>query len=62
MKFTIYNLKTKIKSQILKNKKDFPVWIQFDATKLEGKTIASPQRGDVESSIDPQMIVEYYSR
>ena len=48
--------------QILKNKKDFPVWIQFDAAKLEGKTIASPQRGDVGSSIDPQMIVEYYSR
>lgn len=52
----------KNQSQILKNKKDFPVWIQFDGAKLEGKTISSPQRGNMDSSIDPQMIVEYYSR
>jgi len=52
----------KNQSQILKNKKDFPVWIQFDGAKLEGKTISSPQRGNIDSSIDPQMIVEYYSR
>jgi small subunit ribosomal protein S4 len=49
-------------AEILKGKKDFPVWVQFDAEKMEGKVIASPQRGDAGSSIDPQMVVEYYSR
>jgi len=49
-------------SQVLKNKKDFPVWVQLDGEKMEGKVITSPQRGDAGSSIDPQMIVEYYSR
>jgi small subunit ribosomal protein S4 len=48
--------------QVLKNKKDFPAWIQFDTATLEGKIIATPQKGDLESSIDPQMVVEYYSR
>ncbi|MFH0969404.1 MAG: 30S ribosomal protein S4 [Patescibacteria group bacterium] len=49
-------------SQVLKNKKDFPAWVQFDAEKMEGKVIAIPQRGDAGSVIDPQMVVEYYSR
>lgn len=49
-------------SQILKNKKDFPVWIQFDTEKMEGKAISSPQKEDIGSNIDPQMVVEYYSR
>ena len=49
-------------SQVLKNKKDFPAWIQFDGEKMEGKVVASPQRGDAGSAIDPQMVVEYYSR
>ncbi|MFA5777766.1 MAG: 30S ribosomal protein S4 [Parcubacteria group bacterium] len=48
--------------QILKSKKDFPAWIQFDAGKTEGKIIASPRREDVGSTVDPQMVVEYYSR
>ena len=48
--------------QILKNKKDFPSWIAFDFQKLEGKVIAAPARGDTGASVDPQMVVEYYSR
>lgn len=48
--------------QNLKNKKDFPAWIQFDASKLEGKVVALPQREDVGIAVDPQMVVEYYSR
>lgn len=49
-------------SQVLKNKKDFPSWIQFDQDKMEGKIIAIPQRSEIGSSLDPQMVVEYYSR
>lgn len=52
----------KNQAQFLKNKKDFPVWIQFNPETMEGKVIAAPQRGDVGSTVDPQMIVEYYSR
>lgn len=46
----------------LKNKKDFPNWVQFDAAKLEGKVTALPAREDVGIHVDPQMVVEYYSR
>lgn len=46
----------------LKNKKDFPNWIQFDLTKLEGTILAKPTREDVGVQVDPQMVVEYYSR
>lgn len=46
----------------LKDKKDFPAWIQFDLTKMEGKILAKPTREDVGIQVDPQMVVEYYSR
>jgi len=52
----------KNQSQFLKNKKDFPSWIQFDQSKMEGKVIAIPQRNEIGTSVDPQMVVEYYSR
>ena len=52
----------KNQAQFLKNKKDFPAWIQFNPENMEGKIIAVPQREDVGSAVDPQMIVEYYSR
>jgi len=48
--------------QILKNKKDFPSWIQFDTDLMEGKIISLPQRDEIGVHIDPQMVVEYYSR
>lgn len=52
------------KNQIdaLKVKKDFPAWIQFNPETLDGKVIAIPQRSDIGSAVDPQMVVEYYSR
>ena len=48
--------------QSLSNKKNFPRWIQFDQSKLEGKVIASITREDVGIHVDPQMVVESYSR
>jgi len=48
--------------QLLKNKKDFPRWIQFDQNALEGTVIALPAREDVGIQVDPQMVVESYSR
>lgn len=48
--------------QILKNMKNFPSWIDFDGVKLEGKIKSTPGRDGMETSIDPQMVVEFYSR
>lgn len=48
--------------QVIKNKKDFPVWINFDQTKLEGTVISKPTKNDVGINVDAQVVVEYYSR
>jgi small subunit ribosomal protein S4 len=48
--------------QILKDKKNFPRWIQFDQSKLEGKVIAAITREDIGIHVDPQLVVEAYSR
>ncbi|MDD5396891.1 MAG: 30S ribosomal protein S4 [Candidatus Moranbacteria bacterium] len=48
--------------QVLTNKKDFPRWIQFNLSKMEGTVIAQPTREDVGIHVDPQMVVESYSR
>jgi small subunit ribosomal protein S4 len=52
----------KNQTQLLANKKDFQSWIQFDQSKLEGKVIGLPSRSDVGVQVDPQMVVESYSR
>lgn len=48
--------------QIIKNKKDFPAWISFDAEKLEGKITNNPSKNDIGINVDAQVVVEYYSR
>ena len=48
--------------QVLKNKKDFASWIDFDPAKLEGKIVKMPDRMEIGINVDPQIIVEYYSR
>jgi small subunit ribosomal protein S4 len=50
------------KIQILKNKKDFPSWLAFDFSKMEGRIISMPTQADIGASVDPQAVVEYYSR
>lgn len=52
----------KQQAKALKEKKDTPSWISVNASKLEAKVSTLPVKGDWESSIDPQLIVEYYSR
>lgn len=56
--------KTYIKTQLemLKNKKDVPTWLDLDASKLEGKVIALPARDSIGINVDPQIVVEYYSK
>jgi small subunit ribosomal protein S4 len=39
-----------------------PAWLMLDKEALTGKVLALPTRADVEMQIDPQLIVEFYSR
>lgn len=39
-----------------------PAWLTLDQDQLTGKVIAVPMRTDLEMQIDPQLIVEFYSR
>lgn len=48
--------------EVIRNKKDVPAWLALDATKMEGKVLAFPNRADVGVSVDPQLVVEYYSK
>lgn len=49
-------------SETLANAKGIPAWLSLDAAKLEGKVIGLPSRNDVEVNVDPQLVVEYYSK
>lgn len=48
--------------EALGNKQDVPHWLHLDVANGEGKVIAMPVREDVGVSVDPQMVVEYYSK
>jgi len=52
----------KNQAEVLNNRKEQPPWILFDIAKMEGKVIALPDRASIGVSVDPQMVVEYYSR
>lgn len=39
-----------------------PKWLEFDATKLEGRIIELPKRDDIDLTIEEHLIVEHYSR
>jgi small subunit ribosomal protein S4 len=47
---------------ILKNKKNFPAWVSFDNSKLEGRVVSVPTRDQIGINVDPEMVIEYYSR
>jgi small subunit ribosomal protein S4 len=46
----------------LKNRKDFPAWINVDTNNFEGKILGIPDRNQIGINIDAQVVVEYYSR
>jgi small subunit ribosomal protein S4 len=39
-----------------------PEWLTFDANSLTGKILAAPTRDQIDSSVEEQLIVEFYSR
>ena len=44
-----------------KKKTIVPAWIKVDAGALSGQVIGKPAKEHLEASIDPQMIIEFYS-
>ena len=39
-----------------------PAWLEFDATKLEGRVVELPKREDIDLTIEEHLIVELYSK
>jgi small subunit ribosomal protein S4 len=42
--------------------KNVPAWLSRDLKTLSGTVIRLPERGEIDSNLNEQMIVEYYSR
>jgi len=49
-------------AQQLVNGRAVPEWLSLDTTKLSGTMLRLPERNEMESAIDEQLVVEYYSR
>ena len=39
-----------------------PEWLELDANNLKARVVRLPERNEMESAVDEQLIVEYYSR
>jgi len=46
----------------LENKRAVPAYLEFDAKKLSGKYVRFPERSELNSEINEQLIVEFYNR
>jgi small subunit ribosomal protein S4 len=44
------------------SRKQVPTWLSLDEASLTGRVLAEPTRADIDSRINEQVIVEYYSR
>jgi small subunit ribosomal protein S4 len=49
------------KNDIL-NKKDVPGWLELSGDEFSGKVVGTPTRTDIGVHVDPQAVVEYYSK
>jgi len=43
-------------------KKSIPRWLELDPAALRGRVLAAPGRDDIDTSINEQLVVEFYSR
>ena len=43
-------------------RKTIPTWLTADAANFAGRVLAQPQRTDIDSQLQEQLIVEFYSR
>ena len=49
-------------AQQLVQSRAVPDWLTLDAEHLRGTIVRLPERQEMESAVDEQLIVEYYSR
>lgn len=45
-----------------KKKLNVPAWLKVDPNQLAGQIIGRAEKNDLEASVSPQMIIEFYSR
>lgn len=50
------------KNSKINKKTDIPVWLKFDGKNLQAEILKLPTRDEIESDIEEQLIVEFYSR
>ena len=50
------------KNDMDKNDVKYPKWIKFDSKKNTGTVVGIPQKDDMDPSLQPSLVVEYYSR
>jgi len=54
----------KVKDSLRLNDKDFkvPAWLDLNKTNCSVKIISPPQVADIQTGVDVNLIIEYYSR
>ncbi len=52
----------KNKKNEIMSKKDVPSWLELDGASFSGKVVSMPTRNDIGVHVDPQAVVEYYSK
>lgn len=50
------------KQKEILNKKDVPKWLLLESASFSGKVVSMPTRTDIGIHVDPQAVVEYYSK
>ncbi|HLI27642.1 MAG TPA: 30S ribosomal protein S4 [Chloroflexota bacterium] len=43
-------------------KKSVPRWLELDAANLRGRVLAAPEREDIDTNVNEQLVIEFYSR
>lgn len=51
-----------IPSNLAGRSANIPAWLNFDPTTLTGRVIARPTREQIDTDVEEQMIIEFYSR
>jgi small subunit ribosomal protein S4 len=55
--------KAKIKDNLeLSKDRTVPSWLEFNAAEMKGKVLRLPEKGDIQQTIQEQLIVELYSK
>ena len=43
-------------------KRPVPAWLNLDVTEMSGRVVALPSDGELQTTVDSRLIVEFYSR